>query len=102
VSRQLTAERQQWLRTNIADVAGNGGTITEADLWALPTNARSRALEIAKETLADFQAGNQERSRGWAREQLHALEQEIPASWRPPREERPSRELLDEIRGVVR
>lgn len=90
-------KRVAWLRNNIGALAGSGTMPDRADFEHLPESHRARAREMAVRAVEEFKSGEQAQAADHIIEDLMTLESEIGHAWRPPKAERPSAELLDEI-----
>jgi hypothetical protein len=92
--------RDEWVRQNLAAVAGHGQELYDEDVNALPAAHRSAALEIAHHAIGIHESGDQADALDYAREKFSELVDRIGNAWHPPTSERPDPDLLDQIRGV--
>ena len=90
--------RRDWLRTSIADVAGNGHPLDPDDVKTLPVRHQETAKAIAANARALHRDGRQAEALAYAREHIAELDGQIDEDWSPQRT-RPDKTVIDEIRG---
>lgn len=95
MSTKLQKQQVGWMRAHVIAPASDGHAVAKEDLDALPEDVRAQTLTLAQHTKSMYDAGERQRAREFANEELASLALDL-GDWQPPRD-RPDAEVLDQI-----